>query len=75
MKNMGRTELFVSDTSAAMFAGLRAVRRRFLEEKATTEFDGYYALNLVVWCLTQVAVVTKLVCNVGMYVLCRVINA
>ncbi len=58
-----------------MLAGLRAVRRRLLDEKVTTEFDGYYSLNLVVWCLTQVAVDKKLVRNAGMYALWRVITA
>jgi hypothetical protein len=52
-----------------MFAGLRAVRKRLLHEQKTptTAFDGYYSLNLVVWCLTQVAVDKKLVRNVGVY--------
>jgi hypothetical protein len=72
---VGRTELFVSDESAVMFAGLRAVRRRLLDEKKLPDFDGYYSLNLVVWCLMQVAVDKNLVCDVGMYVLWRVVNA
>ena len=72
---VGRTELLASNEFGVMFAGLRAVRRRLLDEKKLPDFDGYYSLNLVVWCLTQVAVDKKLVCDVGMYVLWRVINA
>jgi hypothetical protein len=69
MKIVGRTELFVSEAAVLMFAGLRAVRKRLLHEQKTptTAFDGYYSLNLVVWCLTQVAVDKKLVRNVGVY--------
>ena len=69
MKIVGRTELFVSEAAVLMFAGLRAVRKRLLHEQQTptTAFDGYYSLNLVVWCLTQVAVDKSLVRNVGVY--------
>jgi hypothetical protein len=70
MKIVGRTEPFLGEASDLRCAGLLALRRRLVDEKETA-FGHYYSLNLVVWCLTQVAVDKKLVRNVGMYVMQR----
>ncbi len=64
----------LGDSFDVMFAALRRLHTRLVDEKVTA-FGGYYSLKLVVWCLTQVAVNKNLVRTVVMYVLWRLINA